>query len=95
MPESNTDITDAQIDTNTNSNPVDFIQAPDIREISRSLNPLVHVSFTGNKKLYAYGRIALYASLAYVSYRKARKLSYAFMGAAAMSTATSLSRPVV
>lgn len=61
------------------------------RQFGLSLIPLTPVPFTGNKALFAYLRLGIYATASYLTFTKARKLSYVMMGALALSALTSLS----
>ena len=45
--------------------------------------------------MIAYGRIALYGALSYITWKKARKVSYGLMSAAGLSLLTSLSSEAV
>ena len=62
----------------------------DTGKIALAFFPLTPVSFTGPDMIYAIARVAGYSALAYFTYNKMRKVSYAFMGAAGVSLATSL-----
>jgi hypothetical protein len=54
------------------------------------LLPFTPVPLTGPDFLLAWGRLAGYSLLAYWTFNKTRPISYAFMGAAGVSLATSL-----
>lgn len=53
--------------------------------------PTTPVPFTGKEALLAYGRVAAYGGVAWLTFNKNRKVSYTFMGLAAVCIATSLS----
>lgn len=59
-------------------------------KLAVGLLPFSPVQFTGPDALIAWGRLVGYSALAYWTYNKMRPASYAFMGAAGLSLATSL-----
>jgi hypothetical protein len=61
-----------------------------IGRIALGFLPFTPVSFKGPDMLIAWGRLAGYSVLAYSTYNKMKPLSYALMGAAGVSLATSL-----
>lgn len=64
--------------------------ASGLQQLGLAMVPFTPVGFTGQKSSYAYARLAIYAGLSYVTFRRYRQLSYIFGGAAAVSLATSL-----
>ena len=60
-----------------------------LRKFALSLIPFTPVPFTGENAWMSYVRLGGYLSLSYATWGRMRKLSYAFMGAAAVSAATS------
>jgi len=81
----------------TLDNILQFPQAPAGKTPSRipaAFLPFVGVPFVGEGALWAYARLALYGGIAYLTFEKHRKLSYLFMGAAGLSTLTSLGAKV-
>ena len=63
----------------------------DLEKLALGLIPFTPVQFTGPDALLAWGRLAGYGLLAYLTYNKMRPLSYIALGAAGVSLATSLS----
>lgn len=63
----------------------------DAGKIAFKFLPTTPVGFTGEDAVYAWLRLALYGSVAYLSWGKARSLSYIAMGAAGVSAAVSFS----
>ena len=63
----------------------------DFEKLALGLIPFTPVQFSGPDALLAWGRLAGYGLLAYMTYNKMRPLSYAAMGAMGVSLATSLS----
>lgn len=51
--------------------------------------PLTPVPYKGEGSVWAYARIALYATAGYLAWSRARKLSMVMLGAAAVSATTS------
>lgn len=62
-----------------------------MEKIVLGLLPFTPVPFSGSDSLLAFGRIAGYSAIAYFTFTKMKNISYGFMGAAALSLATSLS----
>jgi hypothetical protein len=60
-------------------------------KLAIGLMPFSPVKFSGPDALIAWGRLIGYSMLAYYTFNKMRPISYAFMGAAGVSLATSLS----
>jgi hypothetical protein len=70
----------------------DTIKAPGYgTKLAVGLLPFSPVKFSGPDALIAWGRLVSYSLLAYYTYNKMRPVSYAAMGAAGVSLATSLS----
>jgi len=65
-------------------------EAFNIQKFMLGLLPFTPVPFAGPDMLLAVGRVAGYSLLAYWTYNKMRPASYAFMGAAGVSLATSI-----
>lgn len=63
-------------------------------KIAIQLLPVTPVLFS-QSPLIAYGRIAGYGILSYALYKKSKKLSYVFAGAASLSLLTSLTGDIV
>lgn len=59
-------------------------------KLSVGLLPFSPVEFTGPDALIAWGRLIGYSLLAYYTYNRMKPVSYAAMGAAGLSLATSL-----
>jgi len=74
----------------TTAKPQTPVQIAGIGRIALGLLPFTPVPFKGPDMLIAWGRLAGYSILTYATYNKMRPLSYAFMGAAGVSLATSL-----
>jgi len=66
-------------------------QKTNLEKLAIGLIPFSPVQFSGSDSLIAWGRLAGYSLLAYMTYNKMRPLSYIAMGAAGVSLATSLS----
>ena len=61
------------------------------RQFGLSMIPLTPVPFTGEAhSMFSYIRLGVYATAAYLTFSKHRKLSYALMGAGAVCVATSV-----
>lgn len=76
-------------------NPAPILMSPmTVRQLGLSMIPFTPVPFTGDKALFAYIRIGVYGLLSYWMWGKMRQVSYAMMGATAVSFATSLSAGV-
>jgi hypothetical protein len=60
-------------------------------KLAAGILPFSPVQFSGPDALIAWGRLIGYSVIAFYSYNKMRPLSYAAMGAAGLSLATSLS----
>lgn len=60
-------------------------------KLAVGLLPFSPVQFSGPDALIAWGRLIGYSVLAYYTFNRMRPLSYAAMGAAGVSLATSLS----
>ena len=73
----------------TAANPVDKMAG--VKKFAFSMMPFVPVSFTGPDAIAAYTRLALYGTVAYVTFKKNRNISYIAMGAAGLSALTSMS----
>ena len=58
-------------------------------KIALSLLPITPVSFK-NDPFYAIGRIALYGTISYLTFKKYRTLSYVFMGMTGLSLLSSV-----
>ena len=65
-------------------------QKRNLEKLVIGLIPFSPVQFSGSDSLIAWGRLAGYGLLAYLTYNKMRPLSYVAMGAAGVSLATSL-----
>jgi hypothetical protein len=63
----------------------------DLEKLALGLIPFTPVQFTGPDALLAWGRLAGYGLLAYLTYNKIRPVAYIALGAAGVSLATSLS----
>lgn len=98
MPESNTNNTTetaTQQDFATKSEkPNNVVEFPNSKpkryNLALGVLPVTPVSFQGKDALVAYGRVLGYGTLAYLTFKKNKNLSYIFMGATALSLATSL-----
>ena len=81
-------------ETNTLSNTaqavVDDMKKKPVEKIILGLLPFTPVPFTKPDTLLAIGRIALYSTLAYVTYNKTKPFSYGLMGASCVCLMTSL-----
>jgi len=76
----------------TNNNiPNTLVSPMTVKQLGLSLIPFTPVPFTGDKCLLAYIRVGIYGLLAYWTWNGARPVSYAMLGATAVSVATSLS----
>lgn len=69
---------------------IPVIKEGTLNRIALGLVPFTPVPFTGKDSLLAIGRVAAYGLLSYWTFNKMRPVSYAFMGAAGVSLATSL-----
>lgn len=63
----------------------------DFKKIALMMLPTSPISFTGDEAIFAWGRLALYGAVSYMTWGKARKISYAAAGCAGLSLITSLS----
>jgi hypothetical protein len=63
---------------------------PSARRAIVGFIPFTPVPFTGKDSPIAFGRLVGYSLLAYLTFNKMRPASYALMGAAGVSLATSL-----
>lgn len=61
----------------------------DLGKIGLAMFPLTPVPYRGEGALWAYVRIGIYTTAGYLAWRRARKLSYIMLGAAALSATTS------
>lgn len=61
-----------------------------LKQLGLSMNPLSPVQLTGDKSLFAYLRLIIYGGLTYMTWSNVA-LRYTFMGATAVSLASSLS----
>jgi len=66
-------------------------RSTNLEKLALGLFPFTPVQFSGSDSLIAWGRLAGYGLLAYLTYNKMRPLSYIAIGAAGVSLATSLS----
>jgi len=65
-------------------------RANPMRSFGLSMIPFTPVPLTGEKAVYGYLRLGVYATASYLTWGKSRRLSYLFAGAAGVSLATSL-----
>lgn len=75
----------------TPSVPETPVTPSDSNRIALALFPFTPVPLTGKDALMGWGRLALYGSIAYMTWKPARKISYGFAGAAIVSAITSIS----
>jgi len=66
------------------------IPKTDFNHILLGIVPFTPVQFSGSDALLAWGRLIGFSAIAYLTFNKMRPLSYAAMGAAGVSLATSL-----
>jgi hypothetical protein len=68
----------------------DMARKENLNKILLGIVPFTPVQFAGKDAPLAWGRLIGYSLLAYYTYNKMKPLSYACMGAAGVSLATSL-----